>query len=117
SGETTPEPDDDWDREHADARRKHAEQQRFDPRVHTRLPYRGGTSFFDDRRNHVYVIDLPEDQEQEAPPPRRLTDGDMHHGAPAWMPDGSAILTTATRDPEADSIFSYYDILRVPVPD
>ncbi len=64
------------------------------------------------------MIDLPEDEEQEPPPkPRRLTDADMHHGSPAWMPDGGAILTTATRDPEADSIFSYYDILRVPVPD
>ena len=33
-----------------------------------------------------------------------------------WMPDGQSILTTATRDPEADSIFAYYDLLRVPVP-
>src|SRR5215213_2153203 len=65
--EPAPEPADDWDREHADARRKYAEQQRFDPRVLTRLPYRGGTSFFDDRRNHIYVIELPDDDED--PPP------------------------------------------------
>ena len=111
-----PEPADDWDREHADARRKHAEQQRFDPRVLTRLPYRGGTSFFDDRRNHIYVIELPDDDEDPPPTPRRLTDGDWHYSAPVWMPDGQSILTTATRDPEADSIFAYYDLLRVPVP-
>jgi dipeptidyl aminopeptidase/acylaminoacyl peptidase len=116
SGDPTPEPADDWDREHADARRKHAEQQRFDPRVLTRLPYRGGTAFFDDRRNHIYVSDLPDDDEEPPPAPRRLTDGDWHYSAPVWMPDGQSILTTATRDPEADSIFAYYDLLRVPVP-
>jgi dipeptidyl aminopeptidase/acylaminoacyl peptidase len=115
-GETPPEPADDWEREHADARRKHAEQQRFDPRVLTRLPYRGGTSFFDDRRNQIYMIDLPDDDEAPPPTPRRLTDGDWHYSAPVWMPDGQSILTTATRDPEADSIFAYYDLLRVPVP-
>jgi len=118
SGQQEPEPSEEWEQKQAEARRAHEEQRRFDPRVHTRLPYRSGTVFFDDRRNHVYVIDVPaEDEEQPAPQPRRLTDGDLHHGAPAWMPDGSAILTTATRDPEADSLFAYYDILRVPVPD
>jgi len=116
SRDPAPEPADDWDREHAEARRKHTEQQRFDPRVLTRLPYRGGTAFFDDRRNHIYVIDLPDDDEDPPPTPRRLTDGDWHYSAPVWMPDGQSILTTATRDPEADSIFAYYDLLRVPVP-
>ena len=115
NGESAPEPADGWDRDHAEARRKHAEQQRFDPRVLTRLPYRGGTSFFDDRRNHLYVIELPADDEAPPPTPRRLTDGDWHYSAPVWMPDGQSILTTATRDPEADSIFAYYDLLRVPV--
>lgn len=106
-----------WERRRAREQRQHDEAARFDPRVVTRLPYRGGTSFFDDRRNHVYVIELPAGDDAPAPMPRRLTDGDLHHGAPAWMPDGGAILTTATRDPEADSIFAYYDVLRVPVPD
>jgi dipeptidyl aminopeptidase/acylaminoacyl peptidase len=115
-GETPPEHDDEWERAQAEARRKHDEQQRFDPRVLTRLPYRGGTTFFDDRRNHVYVIDLPDDDEAPPARPRRLTDGDWHHSPPVWMPDGQSILTTATRDPEADSIFAYYDLLRVPVP-
>jgi dipeptidyl aminopeptidase/acylaminoacyl peptidase len=115
SGDPAPEYADEWERAQAEARRKHIEQQRFDPRVLTRLPYRGGTAFFDDRRNHVYVIDLPDDEEPP-PAPRRLTDGDWHHSTPVWMPDGQSILTTATRDPEADSIFAYYDLLRVPVP-
>jgi len=115
-GEAAPEHADEWERRQAEARRKHDEQQRFDPRVLTRLPYRGGTTFFDERRNHVYVIDLPDDDEEPLAKPRRLTDGDWHHSAPVWMPDGQSILTTATRDPEADSIFAYYDLLRVQVP-
>jgi dipeptidyl aminopeptidase/acylaminoacyl peptidase len=117
-GEQQPEPEDEWEHEQAEARRAHAEELRSDPRIHTRLPYRSGTSFFDDRRNHVYVIEVHSDDEEQPPArPRRITDGDLHYGAPAWMPDSSSILTTATRDPEADSLFAYYDIFRVPVPD
>jgi dipeptidyl aminopeptidase/acylaminoacyl peptidase len=123
-GDEQPAPADEWELKQAKARREYDEAQRVDPRVVTRLPYRGGTSFYDDRRNHIYLIDAPphhlagdEDEDAEPPRPRRLTDGDMHYAAPVWMPDGTAILTTATRDPEADSIFAYYDLLRVPVPD
>lgn len=116
-GKPEPEPEDIWERNQAKARKAHDEQERLDPRVITRLPYRGGTTFFDDRRNQVYVIDLPADDESEPGTQRRLTDTDVHHSAPVWMPDGGSILTTATRDPEADSLFSYYNVLRVPVPE
>ncbi len=108
--------EDAWENSQVEARRAHEEERRFDPRVLSRLPYRSGVAFFDDRRNHVYVIEVPEDDDADLPPARRLTDGDMHYGTPAWMPDGASLLTTATRDPEADSLFAYYDILRVPVP-
>ena len=110
------EPPDEWEQKQTEARRAHEEERRLDPRIHVRLPYRSGTSFFDDRRDHVYLVNLPDDEEEQLPLPRRLTDGNLHYGAPAWMPDGSAILTAATRDPEANSLFAYYDILRVPVP-
>jgi dipeptidyl aminopeptidase/acylaminoacyl peptidase len=112
-----PDPPDDWERAQAEARRAHDEQLRLDPRIHTRLPYRSGTSFFDDRRNHIYTLDVSLGEEEAEPArPRRLTDGDLHYGAPAWMPDGAAILATATRDPEADALFTYYDLFRVPAP-
>src|SRR5207249_364631 len=52
SGTEDPTPEDAWEQKQAEARRAHEEEQRLDPRVHTRLPYRSGTSFFDDRRNH-----------------------------------------------------------------
>jgi dipeptidyl aminopeptidase/acylaminoacyl peptidase len=44
-----------------------------------------------------------------------LTSGDLHYSAPVWMPDGLALLSTATRDPEADSLFAYYDVVRIPL--
>jgi dipeptidyl aminopeptidase/acylaminoacyl peptidase len=117
TGEPEPEPQEEWERKQAEARYTHEEELRLDPRVHTRLPYRSGTSFFDDRRNHIYVIDAPAGQEDESlARPRRLTDGDLHHGTPVWMPDGGSILTTATRDPEADALFAYYDLVHIPVP-
>jgi dipeptidyl aminopeptidase/acylaminoacyl peptidase len=108
-----PPPADAWEARRAKEQRQHEEERRIDPRVVGKLPYRSGTSFFDERRRHIYLIDLPAPDEA-APPPRRITDGDLHHGPPAWMPDGAALLTTATRDPEADSLFAYYDVLRVP---
>lgn len=114
---TPDEPGDAWEQQQARQREQHEEAQRFDPRVLTRLPYRSGTSFYDDRRNHIYVIDVPDGFDDESPPQaRRLTDGDLHYAGPVWMPDGQSLLTTATRDPEADSLFAYYDVLRVPVP-
>ncbi len=114
-GEAPPAPTSSWEARRAREQRQHDEERRNDPRVITRLPYRSGTSFFDDRRRHIYLLDLPEDDVEMPPPARRLTDGDLHYGPPAWMPDGQSLLTTATRDPEADSLFAYYDVLRIPV--
>jgi dipeptidyl aminopeptidase/acylaminoacyl peptidase len=114
-GERLDEPEDAWERARLKEQRERDERLRHDPRVITRLPYRSGTSFFDGRRYHIFLLALAED-EAPAPAPRLLTDGDLHYTEPVWMPDGSAVLTTATRDPEADSLFAYYDLLRVPVP-
>lgn len=115
SGADETESQDAWEQQQAEDRFAYAEQQRFDPRILTRLPYRSGTSFFDDRRYHIYTVAVPQDDEATTEPPHRLTDGDLHYSAPAWMPDGTTILTTTTRDPEADSLFAYYDLLKVPV--
>lgn len=113
--EPAPPPADSWEAARAKEQRARAEELRNDPRVITRLPSRSGTSFFDDRRRQIYLIDAPADEPAAPPAPRRLTDGDLHYAPPAWMPDGRALLTTATRDPEADSLFAYYDVLRVPL--
>lgn len=114
AGETAVPPASAWEARRAQEQRAYDEERRADPRVITRLPYRSGTSFFDERRRHVYLIDVPAGDIEALPSPRRITDGDLHYGPPAWMPDGASLLTTATRDPEADSLFAFYDVLRVP---
>ncbi|WP_298819428.1 S9 family peptidase [Chloroflexus sp.] len=113
AGELPPPPADAWEARRAREQRQHEEEMRFDPRVVTRLPYRSGTSYFDDRRRHVYVVEITDDETPAKP--RRLTSGDLHYSAPVWMPAGDALLSTATRDPEADSLFAYYDVMRIPL--
>jgi dipeptidyl aminopeptidase/acylaminoacyl peptidase len=115
TGIQAPEPETAWEAQRLKEQRRYADKERDDPRVIKRLPYRTGTEFFDDRRRHIYIIDVPSSDISNIPVPRRITDGDMHYSAPAWMPDGNSLLTTATRDPEADSLFAYYDVLRVPL--
>lgn len=114
AGEPPPPPADAWEAQRAKEQRRHDEERKLDPRVITKLPYRSGTSFFDERRRHIYLLDIPPDDSDARPQPRRITAGDLHFGPPAWMPDGASLLTTATRDPEADSLFAFYDVLRVP---
>jgi dipeptidyl aminopeptidase/acylaminoacyl peptidase len=114
-GQPPSQPEDTWERRRAAEQRERDEQLRHDPRVITRLPYRSGTNFFDGRRNQIVLVQLPADEDQPATL-RLLTDGDLHYSAPIWMPNGSALLSTATRDPEADSLFAYYDLVRVRLP-
>jgi dipeptidyl aminopeptidase/acylaminoacyl peptidase len=108
---------DEIERRHARERRAHEEQRRFDPRVITRIPYRGGTTYFDGRHSQIYMIDVPQDDEAEPGQPRRLTDGELDHGPLTWAADGRSILTSRGRDPEADTLFGFNDLLRVPVPE
>ena len=113
AGDTPPPPADAWEARRAREQRQHDEELRTDPRVITKLPYRSGTSYFDDRRRHIYIVEVNDDDTPATP--RRLTSGDLHYSAPVWMPDGLALLSTATRDPEADSLFAYYDVMRIPL--
>jgi dipeptidyl aminopeptidase/acylaminoacyl peptidase len=97
---------------------EHREKQRFDPRVIHRQPYRAGTEFLDDRRTHIYVVDVAAarpDATDEQKAVRRLTDGDIDYAAPEWSPDGASIFTSATRDPESNTAWIYQDVLRIPV--
>ncbi|MBO9348120.1 MAG: S9 family peptidase [Chloroflexus sp.] len=113
AGDSPPPPADAWEARRAREQRQHDEELRTDPRVITKLPYRSGTSYFDDRRRHIYIVEVNDDDTPATP--RRLTSGDLHYSAPVWMPDGLALLSTATRDPEADSLFAYYDVVRIPL--
>lgn len=110
-------PDEAWAQEQEKARRARADAQNSDPLVINRMPYRSGVAYFDQRRLQLFVVDVPETDEAALSACRRLTNDDVHYSAPAWMPDGRALLSTATRDPEADSLFAYYDVLRIPIPE
>ncbi|RMD77663.1 MAG: S9 family peptidase, partial [Chloroflexi bacterium] len=113
AGEMPSPPADAWEARRAREQRQHDEELRIDPRVVTKLPYRSGTSYFDDRWRQVYVVEV--DDEDRTATPRRLTSGEIHYSTPVWLPNGEALLSTATRDPEADSLFAYYDVVRIPL--
>jgi dipeptidyl aminopeptidase/acylaminoacyl peptidase len=116
SGKQVAPPSSEWERQQQKASRTHDEEQRFDPRVITKIPFRSGTTFFDGRKAQIYLIDVPADDDAEPGSARRLTDDETDFGAPAWLPDGWAIISTAGRDPDADTLFGDDDIVRVPIP-
>jgi dipeptidyl aminopeptidase/acylaminoacyl peptidase len=95
------------------------EKQKADPRIITRLPYRSGTEFFDDRRSHIYVVEVPADGltfEDDVPSPpeaRRLTDGELDFDQISWSADGRYIITTRARDPDYDPWFQH-EVVRLP---
>jgi dipeptidyl aminopeptidase/acylaminoacyl peptidase len=88
--------------------RKKKEEEKADPRVISRLIYREGTSYVDDRQSHVYVMDLQERK------PQRLTDGKFDYFAPVWESTGKTILASVKRvgDPDNNLII---DIVRIPL--
>ncbi len=115
-----PEPDDEpakdaWEVKREKEQRDHEDEQRFDPYVLRRYPYRTGTEYMRDRWLHVYVADAPADfGEPVKTKPRRLTDGDLNFEQPKWSPDGQSLYTAVTRDPDSGVLEFYTDIVRLP---
>ncbi|HEX2073755.1 MAG TPA: S9 family peptidase [Geodermatophilus sp.] len=76
------------------------------PRLITTLQYRlDGVGFLGDRRNQVFVLDLPEDFEDDGvplPEPVQLTSGDADCADVAWSPDGTEVAFVSARHPRAD---------------
>jgi dipeptidyl aminopeptidase/acylaminoacyl peptidase len=97
-------------------RTAHDDEQRFDPRVITRMPYRSGTTYDDGRQTHLYLIDVPIDHLAESTPARRITDGELGFGPPAWAYDGTALYAALGRDIDADTLFGFNDIVRIDIP-
>jgi dipeptidyl aminopeptidase/acylaminoacyl peptidase len=77
-----------------------------DVRDITRIRYRlDGFGWFEDRRAHVFVVDVEQALAAEAaslPAPVQVTGGPYDHHSPAWSPDGRRIAVAACRAPDAD---------------
>lgn len=99
---------------HRSETKAEAEKQKADPRVITRLPYRTGTQYLDDRFSHIYIVDVPAETDPEAPKPIRLTNGDLDFGEVSWAKDGQSLFSVCSRTPEHDPWFNTA-IIRVSV--
>ncbi len=92
-------------------RKRKEDESRRDPRIITRLPYRVLNYYLDGRHSHIYIVET-----ENHSTPKRLTDGELDHAPPVWMPDGRFILTSAERDPRADQSRLHTDLVRISVP-
>jgi dipeptidyl aminopeptidase/acylaminoacyl peptidase len=86
-----------------------------DPVVITRYLYKptasnGPVRFNDNRRSHLYVVDLGSKQV------RQLTDGTYYEHSIDWSPKGDEILFVSNREADPDRFFNY-DIFAVRVAD
>jgi dipeptidyl aminopeptidase/acylaminoacyl peptidase len=68
-----------------------------DPRVVDRIQYKSRTSFSDNRRTHVWVVDV------ERPTPQQLTSGLFYDHAVNFSPRGDEILFLSNREPDPDA--------------
>jgi dipeptidyl aminopeptidase/acylaminoacyl peptidase len=100
---------------HRAEEREKKEKEKADPRVITRFAYRAETRFFDDRTSHLYVVDVDLEAGQARGKPLRLTGDARNYTTPRWLPDGSALLATVTRQPGKDDLFYFPDVARVPL--
>ncbi len=80
------------------------------PRIVERLVYRG------DRRGYLeesfqQILLVPAD----GGTPRQLTHGDMNHGAPTWMPDGTGLLFSGLLEEDAEYRWQESEIYRLDV--
>ncbi|ACJ00539.1 alpha/beta hydrolase family protein [Rhodospirillum centenum] len=71
-----------------------------------------GAGFLEQGRHHLFVVPA------EGGTPRQLTSGDFdHRGQPAWLPDGSAIIIAANRNPDWETDPLNQDLHEVSVKD
>lgn len=68
-----------------------------DPRVIDRIQYKSRTSFSDNRRTHVWVVDV------ERPMPQQLTSGLFYDHGVSFSPRGDEIVFLSNREPDPDA--------------
>ncbi|MCS6846500.1 MAG: S9 family peptidase [Anaerolineae bacterium] len=104
-----------WELKREKEQKQHEEEMRLDPRVISRVPYRTGTTFIEDRYAHIYVIGVPASfAEPNDARAFRLTPNDTaaNFAPPAWSADGATIYSAYTRDPDSGDMFRYADLVR-----
>jgi dipeptidyl aminopeptidase/acylaminoacyl peptidase len=69
-----------------------------DPRVIDRLQYKSRTSFSDNRRTHVWVVEV------DRPAPLQLTSGAFYDHAVNFSPRGDEILFLSNHEPDPDAL-------------
>lgn len=95
------------EQEKLERERKQQEEEQADPRVIERTIYRAGTEYFDDRRAHLYVLDLADRRIL------RVTRGDVDYVNPCWSPNGKYLYCGAKRTGDTDESL-VFDLLRLP---
>ncbi|OLE55687.1 MAG: hypothetical protein AUG51_01760 [Acidobacteria bacterium 13_1_20CM_3_53_8] len=75
-----------------------------DPRVIDRIQYKSRTSFSDNLRTHVWLVDVDPPNSDDRPP-RQLTSGSYYDHALTWNPNGNeiAFLSNHEQDPDANN--------------
>jgi dipeptidyl aminopeptidase/acylaminoacyl peptidase len=68
-----------------------------DPRVIDRIQYKSRTSFSDNRRSHVWIVDVTK------PEPRQLTTGAFYDHAITFSPRGDEIAFLSNHEPDPDA--------------
>ncbi|MCS7056557.1 MAG: S9 family peptidase [Thermoflexales bacterium] len=114
-GDAATMPKDAWELKREKEQKQHEEEMRLDPRVISRVPYRTGTTFIEDRYSHIYVVDAPASPAaQKRANAFRLTPNDSvaNFAPPAWSADGKTIYSAYTRDPDSGDMFRYADLVR-----
>ncbi len=81
-----------------------------DPKVVTRADYRQDrVGFNDDGWRHVWVVPA------DGGTPRQLTDGDWHHSAASWTPDGKELVFSSLRTEDAELAWRESEVYSVDV--
>ena len=69
-----------------------------DPRVIDRIQYKSRTSFSDNRRTHVWVVEV------DRPVPLQLTSGGFYDHAVSFSPRGDEVLFLSNHEPDPDAL-------------
>jgi dipeptidyl aminopeptidase/acylaminoacyl peptidase len=100
--------EDNSDEGHSDLKRKlkkvaieEKEKEKIDPRVVSKIVYRRGTAFLDDRSSHIYVLDL------ETKEVSRITEGALNYSSPVLGKDSTRLYTI--RHKEEGQLNDLYD--------